>query len=139
MNSTAIFWPMIAHVALAMAVYVLLALRRTRAVREGDAQPRDYRLRTTEPQVSSTVSNNLMNQFEAPVLLHVACIALFVTDGVSWVALALAWLFVALRYLHAFIHVTTNKLKHRAYSFRAGLFVLMALWLWFALHLAGAV
>ncbi len=139
MSQTAILWPMIAHVALVFAVYLLLAARRTRAVRDGKAQARDYRLRSTEPDASATAANNLMNQFEAPMLLHLACLALFVTDGVSAVPLALAWLFVALRYLHAWVHVTTNKLKHRSYSFRAGVAVLALLWVWFALHLAGLV
>jgi hypothetical protein len=138
MNQTAILWPMLAHVLLVFIIYVLLAVRRFQAVRLGEARAGDYKLRGNEPEHSATVAANVMNQFEAPVLLHVVCLSLFVTQGVDAVALTLAWLFVASRYLHAFIHVTSNKLRYRNYSFRAGLVLLALLWIWLAVHLATA-
>lgn len=137
MNQTAIFWPMLAHVLLVFIVYVVLAIRRREVVRSGQAKPAAYKLRASEPEGSMTAANNLMNQFEAPVLFHVCCLALNATAGVSVVALALAWLFVLLRYVHAAIHLTTNRLKHRNYAFRLGLALLALMWIWFALHLAG--
>jgi len=139
MNQTVIFWPMLAHVLLVFIIYVVLGMRRFDAVKSGAAKAHDYKQRVTEPERSMTVANNLMNQFEAPVLFHVACLAFQATAGVSYLVLALAWLFVLSRYLHAYIHLTTNKLKHRNYSFRFGLLVLALMWIWFALHLAGAV
>lgn len=137
MSQTAIFWPMLAHVLLVFIVYLVLAVRRTEAVRSRGAPVSAYRQRATEPESSMTAANNLMNQFEAPVLLHVACLAFHAIGAVSPVALALAWLFVASRYVHAFIHLTTNKLKHRSYSFRVGVALLALLWIWFALKLSG--
>lgn len=136
MSQTAILWPMLAHVLLVFIIYVLLGVRRYRAVIVGEARPGDYKLRGNEPERSATVAANVMNQFEAPVLLHLACLVLFVTQGVDAIALTLAWLFVASRYLHAFVHVTSNKLRYRAYSFRTGLAILVLLWLWLAVHLA---
>ena len=109
MMPTAIFWPMIAHVALVGIVYGVLGLRRRRAVRSGEAKISAFRTRGgAEPATSATASANLMNQFEVPVLLHVVCLALFVTNGVSYLTVALAWLFVALRYVHAWLHLGTN-------------------------------
>jgi hypothetical protein len=137
MSPTAIFWPMVAHVALICAIYVLLAARRRNAVNSGAARSSQFKTRTNEPAESASVSANLMNQFELPVLFYVVCLALFATNGVSHVAVVLAWLFVLARYLHAFIHVTSNNLRYRSPAFATGFLVLVALWSWFALHLLG--
>lgn len=139
MNPIAIFWPMVAHFFLVASVYVLLGWRRRLAVSSGGAKVRQFKFRTQEPEGSVTVANNLMNQFELPVLFHVVCLAMFVTNGVSFVAVLLAWVFVALRYVHAYVHVTSNNLRVRSLTFAVGFIVLVLMWAWFALHLAGAV
>jgi hypothetical protein len=139
MNPIAIIWPMVAHFALVAAIYVLLGWRRRLAVTRDGAKIRQFKVRTEEPSASVTAANNLMNQFELPVLFHVVCLALFVTNGVSFVAVLLAWVFVALRYFHAYIHVTSNNLRIRSLAFAVGFIVLVLMWAWFALHLAGAV
>ncbi|MBP1883173.1 MAPEG family protein [Sinorhizobium mexicanum] len=46
------------------------------------------------------------------------------------VSLSLAWLFVASRYLHAYVHVTGNWLRHRHPFFMSGVAPLGAMWLW---------
>ena len=113
MNPTVIFWPMLAHVLLVFIVYLVLAIRRRDMVVTGAAKAQAYKQRVTEPEGSMNVANNLMNQFEATVLFHVACLALHATAGVSYVVLVLAWLFVISRYVHAYFHLTSNQLKHR--------------------------
>ena len=58
----------------------------------------------------------------------VAMLLIIVSRSESVVLLALAWAFVALRYLHSYIHCTYNRVKHR---FSAYLFSGLALWaLW---------
>jgi hypothetical protein len=139
MNPTAIFGPMIAHVVLVCVIYVLLGTRRRNAVLSGAARSTQFKTRANEPEISASAAANLMNQFELPMLFHVVCLALVATNGVSYVAVTLAWLFVLLRYVHAFVHVTGNDLRYRSPAFAAGFVVLVALWVWFALHLTGAV
>ncbi|KQZ30749.1 hypothetical protein ASD50_17185 [Mesorhizobium sp. Root552] len=139
MNPIAIFWPMVAHFFLVSAIYVLLGWRRRIAVTSGGAKVRQFKVRTQEPEGSVTAANNLMNQFELPVLFHIVCLAFFVTNGVSFVAVLLAWVFVALRYLHAYVHVTSNNLRIRSLSFAAGFVIVVLMWAWFSLHLAGLV
>lgn len=139
MNQTAIFWPMLAHVLLVFIVYVVLAIRRRGSIVTGEAKIQQFKVRTEEPASSVTAANNIMNQFELPILFHVVVIALFVTAGVGVLTLTLAWLFAALRYAHAYVHLTSNKLKWRNMTFRTGLMVLFVLWVAFALHLAGLV
>ena len=137
MNQTAIFWPMLAQVLLIYLVYGVMARRRYFAVRSGEAKVGQYKVRSTEPASSVTVANNLINQFELPVLFHVLGLALFVTNGVNYLTLALMWIFIALRYAHAWFHLTSNSLLHRSRAFYFCAIVLALAWIWFALHLAG--
>ncbi len=139
MNPTLIFWPMIAHVVLVYIVYAVVGRRRFAAVRSGEARVSQFRQRGDEPAGSATASANLMNQFELPVLFHAVCLALFVTGGVSYAALVLSWLFIASRYAHAWVHLTSNMIRYRHPAFVAGAIVLALLWIAFALHLSGLV
>ncbi|RWD79488.1 MAPEG family protein [Mesorhizobium sp.] len=139
MNQTAIFWPMLAHVLLVYIVYLVMLKRRYLAVKSGEARITQYKVRSTEPASSVTVANNLINQFELPVLFHVLCLALFVTNGVNYLTLVLMWLFVVTRYVHAWVHLTRNYVLHRSRAFFLGAGILLVAWIWFALHLAGVV
>jgi hypothetical protein len=49
---------------------------------------------------------------------------------------ALSWLFVASRVAHAYVHVTSNRLRYRRPLFMLGFFTLVALWVWQAVWLA---
>ena len=128
---------MLAHVLLVYIVYLVMARRRYFAIKSGEAKAGQYRVRSTEPASSVTVANNLINQFELPVLFYALCLTLFVTNGVNYLTLALAWIFILSRYVHAWVHLTSNKLRHRSRVFFFGAVVLLLAWVLFALHLAG--
>ena len=139
MTQTAIFWPMIAHVVLIVILYALLGKRRGAAVKAGRAKISQFRENLNEPEDSLFVRNSLSNQFELPVLFHVACIALFVTGAAGPWAVALAWLFATSRYGHAFIHVTSNRIRYRQPAFIVGFLALIGLWGLLAVHLLRGV
>ncbi|MBN7755726.1 MAPEG family protein [Nitratireductor aquimarinus] len=136
MSQTAIFWPMIAQVALVYAVYLLIGMRRKKAVESGSATVSQFRENRDEPAESLYVRNNLANQFELPVLFYAVCLALFVTGGAGVAAVSLAWVFVLSRCGHAYVHVTSNRIRHRQPLFVLGFFALGAMWLLLALRLA---
>lgn len=137
MSSHAIFFPMIAQVVLVILLYALLARRRAAAVKAGRAKVSQFRENLNEPQDSLFARNSLANQFELPVLFYVVCLALFVTGGAGAWAVGLAWLFVASRYVHAAIHVTTNRIRHRQPAFIVGFAVVIALWAMLTVELLG--
>lgn len=132
----ATIWPMIAHVALVFSLYLLLSMRRMRAVRQGQARPEQFRENREEPTESLVVKNAIANQFELPVLFYAVSILLYLVDADNPVTVAGGWLFVALRYVHAYVHVTSNRLRYRRPLFIAGLAVLGLLWLWLGVWLA---
>jgi hypothetical protein len=127
---------MIAHVALVVFLYLLLSARRMRAVREGRARPEQFRENREEPADSLLVRNSIANQFELPMLFYAASILLYLVDADNPVTVAGGWLFVALRYAHAYVHVTSNRLRYRRPLFIAGMLVLVLLWVWLAVWLA---
>ncbi|MGN7292204.1 MAPEG family protein [Rhizobium sp. SAFR-030] len=135
-SNEAMIWPMIAHAALVLALYVQLSRRRVAAVKAGRATVAQFRENLREPEESLFVHNNLKNQFELPMFFHIVCLALFAVDGDNIGTVVLAWLFVASRYVHAYIHVTTNRIRHRRPAFIAGVATLLGLWVWLAFWLA---
>ena len=132
----ATIWPMIAHVALVFCLYLLLSSRRMGAVKDGRARPEQFRENREEPAESLVVKNAIANQFELPVLFYAVSILLYLVDADNPVTVAGGWLFVALRYAHAYVHVTSNRLRYRRPLFIAGLLVVMLLWVWLGVWLA---
>ncbi|QKV18950.1 MAPEG family protein [Oricola thermophila] len=135
MQSNAIFWPVIVQVVLSLAMYLVMSARRIAAVKAGQAKPRDFAI-PRDPEMSATAARNVSNQFELPVLFYVACLAFHQVGIVDFAALVLAWLFVAARLAHAWVHVTSNIVILRRRVFIVGYLVVALLWLWFALRLA---
>jgi hypothetical protein len=134
---TAIFWPVIAQVALIHAVYFLMLRRRRGAVRAGLAKAQDYWVPAIEPAPSATAARCLINQFELPVLFFLVCILFYLTAGVNNTVVAAAWLFVLSRFAHAYVHVTSNRLTLRRRFFVTGFIFNFVLWVLFAAHIAG--
>jgi hypothetical protein len=135
-HDPAIFWPMIGHFLLVSIVYVLLGIRRADAVKAGSARISQFRENRDEPAESLFVRNNLENQFELPVLFHITCLALYVTGGATLPAVLLAWIFVASRYVHAWIHITSNRIRYRQPAFMVGVLMTVLMWALLAYHLA---
>ena len=132
MTGFEMFWPLLAHALLVYILYGLLSLRRRKVVQEGRMKKSDYRENRDEPVESLYVKNSLANQFELPVLFYACSILLYITEADNLVAVVLAWLFVVLRYAHAYVHVTSNDLRYRSPLFAAGFVVLAAMWAWLA-------
>ena len=70
----------------------------------------------------------MQNHFEVPPLFHLACIALYVLDGVGAVALAFAWAFFGLRLIHTVVHLNGNQVPRRFMVFGMSLIALLGLW-----------
>jgi hypothetical protein len=86
------------------------------------------------PEREKPVSNAFDNQFQLPVLFYVA-VGIAILFGPTWFEVLLAWLFVASRYVHSFIHVTSNNVVHRFSVFLIGLTLLCIFWLDLAIRL----
>ena len=136
LSTSATLWPMIAHAALVFFLYWMLSQKRASAVRRGSADPDQFRENREEPLESLVVHNNLKNQFELPVLFHICCLLLYVTTADNIGTIVLAWIFVVARYVHSYVHITSNRLRHRRPVWIVSFVSLAAMWFWLAVWLA---
>ncbi len=136
LNAKLLVLAIAAQVLLTLIILVLMGRERVPRVRSGEIPAADIAVeRTAYPLYARLLSNSFDNQFQLPVLFYLAAILTLVFTSTSWIELVLAWLFVALRYAHAFVHVTTNRVYRRFALYTAGLAVLALLWLWLVLRL----
>lgn len=131
MQPTTIFLPAVAMVLLTAIVTFRMFFERVRQVK---AEKISFREIPSGSQMAARFSDtraadNYRNLFEAPVLFYVGLVAAFASDQVTALTLGLAWLYVAVRYVHSFIHCGYNRVSHRLYVFLASNVVLWALWL----------
>ena len=136
MAQESIFLPFLAMGLLTFIVLGLIPQRRFKAVFAGEVTPDDFALGESAavPGHVSLPNRNYMNLLEVPTLFYAVCLALFVTGTVESLALGLAWAYVGLRAVHSAIHVTYNRVIHRLALFAVSNFVLMALWVVFAIN-----
>ena len=136
MSVQAVFLPLLVQVALTFALLFWTARVRTRAVRERKVHMRDIALRQQNwPQRATQIANAYQNQLELPVLFYVVTILAWSTGQADLLFVVLAWVFVVLRLAHATIHVTSNRVPRRFAAFAAGVLVLLAMWVLFAVRL----
>ena len=130
MKDAALIYPMLAMVALTAFVLSVLFRRRTRAVKEGRVSSRYFRVfqGETEPDDAAKATRHFANLFEAPVLFYVACVTAIATRQVTLLAVILAWAYVAIRIVHAYIHLGANRLKRRIPVYFTSWAILLALW-----------
>jgi hypothetical protein len=129
-NPAAIFWPVLALVALTFVVSIVMYRRRIREITAKKIRLAAVALSAgMAAHVEDTrASDNYRNLYEGPVLFYVAALAAFALKVVTPAILLLAWLYVACRIVHTVIHCTTNRVRHRFYAFFASHIVLFALW-----------
>jgi hypothetical protein len=75
------------------------------------------------------------NQFELPLLFYILIALALPLRHADLVIVLLSWVFVVTRFAHAGIFVTSNNLQQRGQAWFAGVLVLFAMWLYFALRI----
>ncbi len=87
------------------------------------------------PPVATQFANSYLNQFELPVLFYVLTVLVLFTRQADLFFVLMSWVFVVLRIVQAFVHTTSNVVARRSMAFRAGVLVLLIMWIAFALRI----
>jgi hypothetical protein len=138
MHGLGILDPMFALACWTVLVLLLIPFVRVRSGRRKEIVVDDFKYGES-PSVPSQVSisnRNLMNLLELPILFYVVCLVLYVTAGVSALAVSLAWAYVVLRIVHSVIHLTYNRVMHRLAAFAISNAVLVVIWVLAGIHIA---
>ena len=121
MSAGWLYWAMLAHMGLVVAIYLLLLSRKKEAARVGQIDRKRTAVDPTAwPQTVQLVNNNLTSQFQLPVMVYACSLALVTLETVDVVGVAAAWVFVLSRIGHTAVHVTSNKVPYRMRLFVIG-------------------
>ena len=119
MSLQMVLLPVFVLVGLAFALLLGMASARRRAVSPKDTQ----------------VGNCFSDQFELPVLFYILIALALPLRKADLVVVLLSWVFVVTRFVHAGIFLTSNDVRQRSLAWFAGVLVLFAMWLYFALRM----
>jgi hypothetical protein len=127
--------PLFLQVILTLLVLYTLAGRRFVAVRGGQLTGPVSLREPNWPDRTRQAEYNYQNQFELPVLFYVLTILAIYTHHADLLFVLLSWVFVALRALHAGVHLTSNRLVLRGPFFIASAIVLSVMWIIFMIRI----
>lgn len=130
MEANTILYPAIAMFFMTFAATVYMGLSRFNATKHKQIDPRYYKTYQNgdEPPELKKISRHAHNHFETPPLFYASVIMLYISGNVTTLAVSLAWLYVAFRALHSYIHLGRNNVLHRFYVFIGSLLALAAMW-----------
>ncbi len=123
--------PLLAQVALTFIVMHTMYIKRIAEMKAKKIRPQSLDTRASAGPIltsSATASDNFSNLFESPVLFYTAMLLTMNLMIIDSAIVILAWSYVALRYIHSFIHISYNRVLHRFSVFMLSSVVLFALW-----------
>ena len=136
MSVQMVLLPVFVLVGLAFALLLSMATMRTRALNGRQTSLKDIALgQPNWPTRVTQIGNCFSNQFEVPVLFYILIALALPLRHADLFIVLMSWVFVATRLVHAGIFVTSNNVRLRGLAWFAGVLVLLAMWLYFALKI----
>jgi hypothetical protein len=136
MTVQSVLLPVFVLVGLTFFLLLWMAGARRGALVGGETKIRDIALgQPNWPTRATQIGNCFSNQFELPLLFYILIAIALPLRHADLVIVMLSWVFVVCRFAHAGIFVTSNDLKARSLAWFAGVLVLFAMWLYFALKI----
>ena len=140
MSIQAVLLPLFVQVTLTFVLLIWLAALNRSAVVRREVRWQDIALREPSwPARNLQIRNAFLNQLETPLLFYVLTILAWITRHADLLFVILAWIYVALRIVHAYIHVTDNYVPRRGAAFIMSAIVLALMWLIFMLRILLAI
>jgi hypothetical protein len=136
MSAQLVLLPVFVLVGLTFFLLLWMAGARRNALVGGKTKVRDIALGQPNWPVRATqIGNCFKNQFELPVLFYILIAIALPLRHADFIIVVLSWVFVIARLVHAGVFVTSNDLNRRSLAWFAGVLVLLAMWLYFALRI----
>jgi hypothetical protein len=134
MSIPMILLPVFVLIGLTFALLFWMAVARGHSLKGGETKFKDIALGQPNWPVRATqIGNCFSNQFELPLLFYILIAIALPLRHADLVIVLLSWVFVITRLVHAGIFVTSNNVEQRSLAWFAGVLVLLAMWLYFAL------
>ena len=131
-EKTLILYPAISMMLLTLFLYVKNYLDNRKARINKSIKFSYFKTYTGDvPDYVVVSRQTLKNQFELPIFFYFLISIILVFDRVSQLDIILAWVFVASRYLHCYVRLSSNYVPNRAKVFKLGMLVLIVWWVFF--------
>ncbi|MEH6345349.1 MAG: MAPEG family protein [Bermanella sp.] len=123
-------YPMFVMVLLTLFVGLITVKARFMSIKNREISMKYYQLMQGDniPNAITLSTRCFNNMFEVPVMFYVAATLYLVLGIESTTGLVLAWAFVILRVIQAFIHLGYNNVIHRLIVFWLGFFTAISIW-----------
>jgi len=136
MSLASVLLPVFVQVVLTFVLLLWMANTRVGVLKRKEVKVSDIVLgQHNWPGPVTQIGNNYHNQLQLPVLFYVLVILAWITRKADLLFVVMSWIFVISRIGHACIHTTTNAIQQRFYAFATGVFVLLIMWVIFALRI----
>jgi hypothetical protein len=136
MSVQMVLLPVFVLVGLTFALLLWMTGARRGALVGGGTKIRDIALgQPNWPARATQIGNCFANQFELPLLFYILIALALPLRHADLIIVMLSWVFVITRFVHAGIFVTSNDLNRRSLAWFAGVLVLLAMWIYFALKI----
>ena len=136
MSAQMVLLPVFVLVGLAFFLLLWMATARGQAVKGRETSLKDIAAgQPTWPTKVAQIGNCFSNQFEIPVLFYALIALALPLHKADLFIVLMSWVFVVTRLIHAGIFVTSNDVRTRSLVWFAGVLVLFAMWLYFALKM----
>src|SRR6476620_9632474 len=121
MSAQMVLLPVFVLVGLAFALLLWMGGARRQALVGGER--------------ATGIGDCFADQFELPLLFYTLIALALPLRHADLVIVLLSWVFVVTRFAHAGIFVTSNNVRHRSLAWFAGVLVLFAMRIYFALRI----
>ena len=136
MSAQMVLLPVFVLVGLTFALLLWMAGVRRQALVGGETRVRDIALgQPNWPTRATQIGNCFKNQFELPLLFYILIALALPLRHADLFIVLMSWVFVVTRFAHAGIFVTSNDLRRRSLVWFAGVLVVFAMWIYFALRI----
>ena len=131
MNQNLIYYPCFSLLILSVLVLLRMFILRLKAVKDGRVDVKHFKTysyaENNLPIEMLQASRNFTNLFEVPTLFYMISLFALITQSVDRNLLILAWGYVLARYIHSFVHLTSNKIMPRMLSYMVSWLFLIAM------------
>lgn len=129
-QQAAMILPMIILVFFTFGMMLWMLKMRIRSVMQDGVDPRHFKLyKPTElPDYLLKVTHNFQNLLEMPPLFYIAIILLVALNITDTFYVVLSWAFLFSRFVHTYVHTTSNRLLLRRNIFIVSMSILWVLW-----------
>ena len=126
MEKKLLIYPTLINILLVFLLYAKNLFDNRKAIKSKSLKMNYFKIyKGRVPDYIAVSRQTLKNQFELPIIFYFLISIILYFEQVFFIDLSLAWLFVLSRYVHAYVRLSSNRIKHRSITFQIGFYTLL--------------